>query len=107
MLEDCDDSAQSAPPNFNFDSGLLVEQDCSGDLLSQAMNVAITGNPIPDSGTEINERFLNSIRIPQSDLLTSSILQSPQKESVQFEPVNDHLLSGNFIKKILKIFQCC
>ena len=104
VMDHCEDSAHSAPPNFNFDTGILndTQDDCPGDLLSQAMNVVITGNTIVESegvnGINEGQRFLNSVLIPSvnhpTDLLTSSLLHSPEKETVQFEPVNDQLISG-------------
>ena len=108
----CEDSAQSAPPNFHFDSVLLNERSMieEGDLLSQAMNVAMTGNTIGGS-EEVNEgqRFLNSLNRYTSssgDLLTSSLLSHHnEKETVQFEQENHNSMTGNdhnnFKNKIL------
>ena len=102
VLEPCTDSAQSAPPNFSFDSVLADNSIRSGadegDLLAQAMNSTINAFVPTTANQNQAESFF---RNPSSPGLLSSALHLPndrlasvKEETVQFS--SDDLIGTTF-----------
>ena len=96
VLEGCTDSAQSAPPNFSFDSVLAEDSIRSGadegDLLAQAVNSTINAfvpsHPAPSHSHNPTESFFRNPSSP--GLLSSALhLSSAKEETVQFSPPDD------------------
>ena len=104
----CEDSAQSAPANFTFETVLSEpsDADLGGDILSQAMN-AVHGNPIDTevcpNGMNDAQRFLNSFQFNRQN---PDLLLSNEKETVQFDHSNDHLISGERFNCVGNLIPC-